>query len=468
MSSDVEKCLYGFFEAILDEMSDGIYITDREGTTICVNKMYEQLTGLRKDDIRGRDVRDLVGSGVFDIALNPEIVKTGKPTTHVQHLKDGKTLVLSGYPVFDDDGGLRFVVTFARDITLMTRLNDQINRQRSLVSQTAGQIEYVARRQLLKSQSPTFASQSMKRVITLVDRVAPTDATVLILGETGVGKDVIARLIHNKSSRRDKLMLKVDCGGISETLTESEMFGYVGGAFTGASSKGKAGYFEIANGSTVFLDEIGELPLSMQTRLLRVLQDGEIVRVGSSQPRKVDVRVIAATNKNLKECVDAGTFRRDLYYRLTVLLFRGRLRDGLYETGDIHAMIFCLSVFVHRRTRIHCCQDVYPGLGLDAQLVEEWDKSRRYGDFKVDPAAAALGLGIGNPMSYVEKNFAVGLLAQRRSVVEPVADKGVGNEDRYHEILLSQSNCCVVCSRFAETKKVPADDISSTDTFWIR
>lgn len=318
MSSDVEKCLYGFFEAILDEMSDGLYITDRAGTTICVNKMYEQLTGLRKDDIRGRDVRDLVGSGVFDIALNPEIVKTGKPTTHVQHLKDGKTLVLSGYPVFDDDGGLRFVVTFARDITLMTRLNDQINRQRSLVSQTAGQIEYVARRQLLKSQSPTFASQSMKRVITLVDRVAPTDATVLILGETGVGKDVIARLIHNKSSRRDKFMLKVDCGGISETLTESEMFGYVGGAFTGASSNGKAGYFEIANGSTVFLDEIGELPLSMQTRLLRVLQDGEIVRVGSSQPRKVDVRVIAATNKNLKECVDAGTFRRDLYYRLNV------------------------------------------------------------------------------------------------------------------------------------------------------
>ena len=275
MSSDVEKCLYGFFEAILDEMSDGIYITDRAGTTICVNKMYEQLTGLRKDDIRGRDVRDLVGSGVFDIALNPEIVRTGKPTTHVQHLKDGKTLVLSGYPVFDDDGGLRFVVTFARDITLMTRLNDQINRQRSLVSQTAGQIEYVARRQLLKSQSPTFASQSMKRVITLVDRVAPTDATVLILGETGVGKDVIARLILNKSSRRDKLMLKVDCGGISETLTESEMFGYVGGAFTGASSKGKAGYFEIANGSTVFLDEIGELPLSMQTRLLRVLQEGK-------------------------------------------------------------------------------------------------------------------------------------------------------------------------------------------------
>ena len=117
-------------------------------------------------------------------------------------------------------------------------------------------------------------------------------------------------------------MLKVDCGGISETLTESELFGYLPGAFTGASSKGKAGYFEIADGSTIFLDEVGELPLSMQTRLLRVLQDGEIMRVGSSSPRRVDVRVIAATNRNLAESVEAGTFRRDLYYRLNVATVR--------------------------------------------------------------------------------------------------------------------------------------------------
>ncbi|MDY3881619.1 MAG: sigma 54-interacting transcriptional regulator, partial [Desulfovibrio piger] len=145
-----------------------------------------------------------------------------------------------------------------------------------------------------------------------------TDATVLIMGETGVGKDVFARLTHRWSRRKDKILLKVDCGGISETLTESEIFGYVPGAFTGASSKGKPGYFEIADGSTIFLDEVGELPLSMQTRLLRVLQDNEIVRVGSSQPRKVDVRIIAATNRNLEECVEAGTFRRDLFYRLNV------------------------------------------------------------------------------------------------------------------------------------------------------
>lgn len=158
----------------------------------------------------------------------------------------------------------------------------------------------------------------MQSVAMELKRYASTDATVLIMGETGVGKDVFARLTHRWSRRKDKILLKVDCGGISETLTESEIFGYVPGAFTGASSKGKPGYFEIADGSTIFLDEVGELPLSMQTRLLRVLQDNEIVRVGSSQPRKVDVRIIAATNRNLEECVEAGTFRRDLFYRLNV------------------------------------------------------------------------------------------------------------------------------------------------------
>ena len=162
----------------------------------------------------------------------------------------------------------------------------------------------------------------MGDVISLLERFAHTDATVLILGETGAGKDVFARYTHALSGRSDKILLKVDCGGISESLTESELFGYMPGAFTGASNKGKAGYFEIANGSTIFLDEVGELPLSMQTRLLRVLQDGEIMRVGASSPRKVDVRIIAATNRDLAESVEAGTFRRDLYYRLNVATVR--------------------------------------------------------------------------------------------------------------------------------------------------
>ncbi len=318
MDRQTEDSLAGHFLAILDALSDGVYISDKSGKTLCVNRMYEQLTGLKREEIEGCDVRDLVRNGIFDGILNPEIVQTRKPATRVQHLKDGKTLVLSGYPVFNDRGELCFVVTFARDITILTNLNDQVEHQKGLLQQTEGQIAFMAKQQKENCLTPSFASKAMGEVLHLVDRIAPTDATVLILGETGVGKDVIAHLVHQRSPRRDNLMLKVDCGGISEALTESELFGYVPGAFTGASSKGKAGYFEIANGSTIFLDEIGELPLSMQTRLLRVLQDGEIMRVGSTAPRKVDVRVIAATNRNLKDCVLAGTFRRDLYYRLNV------------------------------------------------------------------------------------------------------------------------------------------------------
>jgi len=305
------------FEYILDALPDGVFISDISGITLRVNRMYEQLTGLKQEEVQGKQVRALVENGIFDRILNPEIVRTGKPATHVQQLQNGKKLVLSGFPVFDEAGTMRLVVTFVRDITMITRLNEQMEEQRQLIDHFHKQMAYISNEQN-KAMTPIYASPAMQEVVNMLLTVAPTDASVLILGETGVGKDVFARLTHARSNRKDKIFLKVDCGGISETLTESEMFGYMPGAFTGASSKGKAGYFELADGGTVFLDEIGELPLSMQTRLLRVLQDGEIMRVGGTRSSRVDVRVIAATNKNLAECVNEGTFRRDLYYRLNV------------------------------------------------------------------------------------------------------------------------------------------------------
>ncbi|NLY40919.1 MAG: sigma 54-interacting transcriptional regulator [Desulfovibrionales bacterium] len=306
-----------YFEDILDALPDGVFISDVSGITLRVNRMYEQLTGLKQEDVQGKQVRSLVENGIFDKILNPEIVRTGKPATHVQQLQNGKRLVLSGFPVFDERGTLRLVVTFVRDITMITRLNEQMDEQRQLIDHFHKQMAYISNEQS-KALTPVYVSSAMQEVVTVLLTVAPTDASVLLLGETGVGKDVFARLTHARSNRQDKIFLKVDCGGISETLTESELFGYMPGAFTGASSKGKAGYFELADGGTVFLDEIGELPLSMQTRLLRVLQDGEIMRVGATRTSKVDVRIIAATNKNLAECVEQGTFRRDLYYRLNV------------------------------------------------------------------------------------------------------------------------------------------------------
>ena len=312
-----QELLSKHVERILDALPDGVFISDASGTSLRVNRMYEQLTGLTQAQLQGKNVRCLVEEGVFDHILNPEIVRTGKPCTHVQQLKDGKKLVLTGFPVFDARGDLCLVVTFARDITLQ----DQVSGQCKLIDQINDQLAYITN-EGNKVREPVCTSPAMREVVSLLRRFAVTDATVLILGETGAGKDVFARFTHGLSERRDKILLKVDCGGISETLTESELFGYMPGAFTGASNKGKAGYFEIADGSTIFLDEVGELPLSMQTRLLRVLQDGEIMRVGASSPRKVDVRIIAATNRNLAESVEAGTFRRDLYYRLNVATVR--------------------------------------------------------------------------------------------------------------------------------------------------
>jgi PAS domain S-box-containing protein len=304
---------------VFEVLDDGIYITDKDGKTLFVNSMYERLTGLTEGELRGKDVRYLKDSGIFDAVLNPEIVKTGKPATVVQQLKTGKRLVLRGFPVFDDDDELVLVVTLARDITLIGQMRKQIAQQKEQISLFSRQLAHLTSQDSTDNNPDNmFYDSQVQQLVSLIKRIAETDATMLLLGETGVGKDWFARLAHDSSPRRDEMFLKVDCGSISENLIESELFGYAPGAFTGATSKGKPGHFEMANRGTVFLDEIGELPLSMQAKLLRVLQDQEVVRVGASVAKKVDVRIIAATNRNLEEEVRKGNFRSDLFYRLRV------------------------------------------------------------------------------------------------------------------------------------------------------
>lgn len=306
-----------YLENILAALDDGVYVTDKEGKTLHVNMMYERLTGLKSADLVGQNVRVLQEKGVFDEIVNPMVVKQQKPVTSVQVLKNGKRVVLRGYPVFDDDQNLTLVITLVRDVTLIGQMREQIIQQKKLISIYHDQIEILSH-----STSPTsknlYEAPQIRELTELVKRVAATDATIILLGETGVGKDRFARMAHEHSPRKDEMYLKVDCGSISENLIESELFGYAPGAFTGANSKGKVGHFEIANKGTIFLDEIGELPLTMQAKLLRVLQDQEVMRVGSSIPKKVDVRIIAATNRNLEEEVEKGNFRIDLFYRLRV------------------------------------------------------------------------------------------------------------------------------------------------------
>ena len=312
------KVLGPYIDKILNIFTDGIYISDSEGKTIWVNKAYEQLTNLTQEELLGKYLPDLIAEGKFNKVLNSNIVKSGKSKSVIQVLtKTDKEVLLDGYPVFGPNNKVAFVITFVRDLTLLSQLKEQIASQQELISEFHMGLQSLCNKNISTS-SVIAESQVIKDLMKLLSRIAGTDATVLLLGETGVGKDVFAKKIHEKSSRSNKPFFKVDCTSIPENLIESELFGYEAGAFSGANTKGKPGFFEIADGGTLFLDEIGDLPLSMQSKLLRVLQDSEIIRIGSTKVKKVDVRFIAATNRNLEDSVKKGAFRSDLYYRLRV------------------------------------------------------------------------------------------------------------------------------------------------------
>lgn len=307
--------LADYIEQLCDTFRDAICVTDREGIVVLVNRRHAELTGIPQEKMLGRSAQDMVRSGVFDTVLNPRVVQSGEKVSSVQNLFNGRTLLLDGHPVKDATGRVAYVVTVIRDVTALTELREEVTAQKELLetfqalsSEAGSDIQYPR----------VLQSPAMQRLYTEAATIADTDATVLLLGETGVGKDVIARHIHRQSRRADAPFIKVDCGSIPESLIETELFGYVPGSFSGASKHGKAGLVEAASSGTLFLDEIGELPMTMQSRLLRLLQDWEVLRVGATTPKKVDVRIVAATNKELEKEVARGAFRSDLYYRLKV------------------------------------------------------------------------------------------------------------------------------------------------------
>jgi len=305
-------------DAILDSIEDGVFIADRDGYALKANAAYEQLTGISKAELIGKNVEELKKAGLFNIApITPEIVATGQPASSIQVTRDNRSMTIDGKPIRDPDGTVSLVVLYARDITLMARMRERISRQQELIETYQHQMDFFIRE---GGGVTSFIAENsaMKRLMDMLRRIAATDAVALVLGETGVGKELFARMIHEASPRREKPFVKVDCASIPENLIESELFGYAPGAFTGAHPKGRVGFFEMADGGTIFLDEIGEMPLLLQSKLLRVLQDRELTPVGSSKSRKTNVRVIAATNRNLEAEAKAGSFRSDLFFRLRV------------------------------------------------------------------------------------------------------------------------------------------------------
>ena len=303
---------------IIENSYDGMYITDGEANTLFLNKSYEKITGMKRNDMIGKNMRYLVENKYLSQSGTLLVLESKKNVTIEQKFKTGKTVLVSSSPVFNDNGEITLVVTNVRNVTELYELKEQVKKNMELTEKYYSQLEGI-RQQLLKFSDIIAKDEKMLNTLEMAKKVAKVDTTVLLLGETGVGKEKIAKYIHKNSIRSNKSFIKIDCGSIPYNLIESELFGYEKGAFTGANKDGKIGLFELADGGSIFLDEIGELPLDMQVKLLRVLQEGEIKRVGGTEVIKIDVRVVAATNRNLKDMVEKKTFREDLYYRLNVV-----------------------------------------------------------------------------------------------------------------------------------------------------
>jgi PAS domain S-box-containing protein len=300
------------YEEILDSYSDGIFITKADGTALFSNSRYEEITCIDHDNIIGKSVYTMESKGLFTPLVTPTILETKRDYTVFQAFKSGNHAVISGSPIYDTLGNAIMILICVTPLT-----NDQLIR----ISKEFFKPSSKPGVGLYKDKMIDVIAESdeMRQVVQDILKIAHYDVPILILGESGTGKEVFSSILHASSKRRFSPFIKINCSAISPTLLDAELFGYEAGAFTGASPKGKAGLFETADNGTLLLDEIGDMPLDTQAKILRVVQDGEVYRVGGWKPVKVNTRIIAATNKNLKKMVAEGTFRNDLYYRLNVI-----------------------------------------------------------------------------------------------------------------------------------------------------
>ncbi|NLB73697.1 MAG: sigma-54-dependent transcriptional regulator [Firmicutes bacterium] len=315
------KHIQGLLEAIINSTEDAISVVDENGLGILINPAYTRLTGFVEDDVIGKPATIDIAEGE---SVHMKVLRTGLPIRGAK-LRVGpgrREVMVHAAPIFVDEE-LRGSVAAIHDLTDIRRLTEELDSARRLLRTLQAKYTF---------DDIIAVSKGMALAVEQAKRVSSTPATVLLRGESGTGKELFAHAIHNASLRRQKQFVRVNCTAISSTLFEAELFGYEDGAFTGAKRGGKRGLFEEAAGGAIFLDEIGELPLSLQAKLLRILHEKEIVRVGGTRAIPVDVRIIAATNSDLEKAVKEGRLREDLYYRLNVVpIFIPPLRERLED-----------------------------------------------------------------------------------------------------------------------------------------
>ena len=293
---------------IIDQSPTSIYVADAEGKTLRMNRYFEESSGHSREDLQGRVNLDLEKGAFYEPSVGAIALKEGRRVIIPQIMNHDREFIVTGAPIIDENDEVFGVVTNAILSAETLRMSRYFEELRAKAGKKADPKPRII-----------AVSEKMQGILQLADIIKNTSSTILIEGETGVGKSLLARYIHFTGDRSAEKMTEINCGAIPPALLESELFGYVSGAFTGADRKGKAGLIEVSNGGTILLDEIGELPLLLQVKLLHFLQNRRITRVGGTEEIPVDVRVIAATNRNLEQLVADGQFREDLYYRLNVV-----------------------------------------------------------------------------------------------------------------------------------------------------
>lgn len=298
--------------SLIEAIQDGIYITDKNAVTVTVNQAYERITGLKREQLVGKNMHDIVEQGLLTNSISADVLKSKSVVTTLQTINQNQKILVTGCPLFDGNGDVSYIISSVRDVTELVAAKHAQEQLENLY-------KFKSQYKVECSDADFIISRQSQSLFDLATHIARFDCKVLIQGETGTGKSKMARYIHSCSPRANDVFLELNCSGIPENLLEIELFGYVAGAFTGASAKGKKGLLEVAHKGTLFLDEIGDLPLTLQVKILKVIEEQRFIPVGATEYKMIDVRIISATHKNLKAQIEQGLFREDLYFRLNVV-----------------------------------------------------------------------------------------------------------------------------------------------------